>query len=91
MIYLQASRLMKLLKISRRTLLVDGSFSKGQIKASNLPSSIHHYVTALEKAGLVNGVVSLSQESLYQKAGYPQVKRFLYQDRYTFQELVQRP
>ena len=63
--------LTKLLKLSHRTVVVTKSSS--ETSSSSSPSSLHHQLVGLERAGLVQTAISLDHWALLQKAGFPQV------------------
>ena len=67
--------LTKLLKLSQRTVLVlDSSSSFLSPSLTSSPSSLHRAVVSLERAGLVQSLISLDPWALAQKAGFPQHK-----------------
>ena len=47
--------------------------SSADTSSSSSPSSLHHQLVALERAGLVQTAISLDHWALLQKAGFPQV------------------
>ena len=67
----QIFHLTKLLKLSHRTVVV--TKSSPDTSSSSSPSSLHHQLVALERAGLVQTAISLDHWALLQKAGFPQV------------------
>ena len=66
--------LTKLLKLSQRTVLVLDSSSSFSPSLTSSPFSLHRAMVSLERAGLVQSLISLDPWALAQKAGFPQHK-----------------
>ena len=71
MLSVKIFHLTKLLKLSHRTVVV--TKSPPDTSSSSSPSSLHHQLVGLERAGLVQTAISLDHWALLQKAGFPQV------------------
>lgn len=72
MLSVKIFHLTKLLKLSHRTVVV--TKSPPDTSSSSSPSSLHHQLVGLERAGLVQTAISLDHWALLQKAGFPQVR-----------------
>ena len=69
----------KLVKFSQRTVVViDSEFFSSSLSVFSSPSSFHKSLVSLEKAGIIQTVISLDHWSLLQKAGYLQVVKHIH-------------